>query len=154
MKTKHITALLVFVLTFTSSAALAGFFRVESDTTVYLSDADKISALLIQDIENGRQRNFEMADADTDYAFSTLDYVENSEAINDSDLPQDFQNAWHAHMNAWHKHANYLAKIEDEDETSEDVTISRNISEINRTWWEVLRVARRHGATIPREAYY
>lgn len=152
MNIKHITGLLAFVLTFALSATVAGFFKIQTDSAIYLSDGDKINALLVQDIENGRERDIDSSDSIAD---DTLEYVESSEVINDTDLPADFQNAWHAHLKTWHREAIILAKAENEEISQKnfDFIDSRNRAEIIRTWFEVLRIAQRHGAVIPPDAY-
>lgn len=158
MRTKRYTALLAFVLTFAMSAVIANFIKVEKGTVILWNDAksaQKITELLTQDIANGRDRMLlEDATSLDEYAISTLSYVENSESIDDSNLPADFQRAWRIHMRAWRNHSNFLlnGRI-----YSSNVRFSRvwlkNTREINDSWDRVLQIAQKHGAEIPAGAY-
>ncbi|MEK7723642.1 MAG: hypothetical protein AAB336_04785, partial [Acidobacteriota bacterium] len=89
-------------------------------------------------------------------AVRTNDYVSASENINVDGLPAEFQDAWQRHMQAWRNHTNYLneKRFDRGFNSNYDAISSDQINEINRTWWEVLRIARQNGAKIPRNAYY
>lgn len=168
MKTKHYTALFAFVATFAISATVAGFFKIEQGAFVLWDEtktAQKITELLSKDIANGRERIL-----NEDYAITTLSYVDNSESLDDSNLPSDFRQAWRAHMKAWRSHSDFLNNTPRYVEVSAHRTaneyrtanessrrvrklFSQNVNEINRTWSKVLKIAEKHGAEIPAGAY-
>lgn len=152
MKTKHILHLVAFVLTFAVSVTVAGAVKSFRG----LSSAESITKVLAQDINNGvtrrqtncRKANFELAQR-------TNGYVSASSRLDVSDLPSDFQNAWQKHMQAWRNHSNFLNEMSNYSNFNADYNeISiRQINEINRTWYEVLKVAGKHGAVIPDGAF-
>ena len=152
MKTKNILHLVAFVLTFAVSVSVAGVVKSFQG----LSAGEKIANVLTVDINNGLTRRINYKNSINYVADKTDEYVSASENINVSGLPEDFQAAWQKHMNAWRIHANYLNERKYSRELIEDFdAVSANQSnEINRTWYEVLRVARENGAKIPRNAYY
>ena len=109
------------------------------------------------------------------------EYVHASSTIDASDLPRDFQRAWRIHMKAWKKQADFLHKFElvfnneKSSKISDAVNLSDsadskvvyeaelaklsksyncNIMKINRTWYQVLRVAQRYGVEIDRSYFY
>lgn len=71
-------------------------------------------------------------------------YTDLSSAINVSQTPSDFQYAWKQHMDAWSKEVQ-LVRSRDlfEENKSED-----GLSEVNATWYQVLRIAKRYEAPI------
>lgn len=152
MKTKHYSALFAFTAAFAVSAVIAQFFKVEQGAVVFWNEtktAQKITRLLEQDIANGRERT-----SSRDYVITTLAYVDNSESIDDANLPSDFQRAWRRHMKAWRNHSDFL--IEGRGYRSKAQTERvwlKNVNEINRTWLRVLEIARKHHAEIPADAY-
>lgn len=152
MKTKHYTALFAFVATFAISATVAGFFKIEQGAFVLWDEtktAQKITELLSKDIANGRERIL-----NEDYAITTLSYVDNSESLDDSNLPSDFRQAWRTHMKAWRNHSNFLIEGRNYKSNAQIRRIwSKNTNEINRTWLKVLKIAEKHGAEIPAGAY-
>jgi len=153
MKTKQITTLAAFIVTFAISVTIANFFTIEQGAVVLRGNsrtAQQITTLLKQDIANGQDGYL-----NENYIISTFNYVNDSESIDDSNLPRDFQLAWRAHMRAWRKQANFL-ETKGSLEFSNAAFVraySVNRNEINRTWWEVLRIADKHGAEIPAGAY-
>lgn len=152
MKTKNILHLVAFVLTFAVSVSVAGVVKSFQG----LSTAEKITKVLTQDINNGFSRRTNCSNSRYDLAQKTDDYVSASESLEVNDLPKDFQIAWQKHMQAWRNHSNFLMKIKYSNENREidlDFIDSKNTNEINRTWWEVLRIAKRNGAVIPANAY-
>lgn len=148
-----------------------GMLREKAQHTAYKSWAENGST----DIKNGAHamRTFRGGVSEYVYASSTMD---------DSDLPRDFQRAWRIHMKAWKKHAGLLQKFEElefnnespsktsdavnlngadskvVDETTELAKLSKryncNIMKINRTWYQVLRIAQRYGVEIDRSYFY
>ena len=83
-------------------------------------------------------------------------YIE--KLLNYQNLPQDFQNAWIAHKEAWRNHSEFLNNVKDISGSElSDIknlpTLKQGDKEIDRTWFEVLRIARKYNATIPRNAY-
>jgi hypothetical protein len=149
MNMKHITALVTFALTFAVSVTIAGFFQVK----VSKSTAQKITQVLAQDIANGNVRTAKRCRKPAnELAVRTQNYVDASQSIDTEGLPGDFQAAWTRHMQAWRNHSDFLNSVESFDSDTQE-TDEYNIKEINRTWWEVLRIARKHGAEIPADAY-
>lgn len=151
MKTKHYTALFAFVATFALSAIIASFFTVEAAYSK-TETAQKITALLEQDVSNGTQRN-DFAYLE-EYALEVTDYVAQMDAIDDSNLPADFQNAWRDHKEAWHNHSVFLNE-ERYEMSKRDLRyiFQQHSDEIARTWYKTLRIAKQHGAAIPPNAY-
>lgn len=165
MKTKHILALVAFVATFFLSSLLVSKIlpkalayrqpqRVFSIRGCSVPTNQRITQLIQQDIDN--TNNFrDNYPSGLGLAARTENYVNASENLSYEDLPVEFQNAWLNHMRAWRKQANLYNTLESDD--VEDATIirmrSRNSEEINRTWWEVLRIAKQNGAIIPNGAY-
>lgn len=153
MKTKHILHLVTFVLTFAVSVTVAGAVK----SLRGLSTGEKITNVLSQDINNGfsrRQQNCRRGNFNL--AYKTNEYVNASSNLDVSDLPSDFRIAWQNHMQAWRIHSNYLTEVRNSGDFDEDYdeVSSRQINEINRTWYEVIRIARIHGAVIPQNAFY
>ncbi len=163
MKTRHITALVTFVVAFAFSAFLVALLRpptVSQTRKVIVNrgcrtpTAQRITQLLEQDINNGFTRR-DYISRQISLAVRTENYVGASENLSYEDLPANFQTAWQNHMNAWRKQADLLNTLEDDfsdDETTLRMS-SHYTNEINRTWWEVLRIAKEHGAMIPQGAY-
>jgi hypothetical protein len=84
---------------------------------------------------------------------SVARYVEESGSMDASDLPQDFQIAWEKHMDAWRDYSEYLDDLKNSSDTKlsyKDLHIAENPynREINRTWFEVLRIGETYGAYI------
>lgn len=162
MKTKHILALVTFVATFVFSSALVALLfpqpvkqvrNVVFNKGCKTTTAQRIFQLLQSDINNGSTRR-DWESNQRSLAARTEDYVSASERLSYEDLPMDFQAAWQKHIQAWRKQANLyntLDSDEFEDEAIERMS-NRNTDEINRTWYEVLRIARQHGAMIPQGA--
>jgi succinate dehydrogenase/fumarate reductase flavoprotein subunit len=152
MKTKNILHLVAFVLTFAVSVSVAGVVKSFQG----LSTGEKITNVLSQDINNGLSRRTNYKNSINYIAEKTDEYVSASEKLNVSGLPEDFQAAWQKHMQAWRIHADYLneRKYSREFNADYDAVSANQSNEINRTWYEVLRVARENGAKIPRNAYY
>lgn len=151
MKTKNILHLVTFVLTFAVSVTVAGVFKSFQGLTT----PEKITQVLTQDIDNGLNRRQDFTRDYNIYALATNDYVTNSESLDVSGLPADFQNAWQKHMQAWRTHSDFLNEARNSTEFSQDFRqiTSKQINEINRTWYEVIRIARSHKAIIPRNAF-
>lgn len=162
MKTKHILALVTFVATFVFSASLVAllFPKVVPQTRNVVSNhgcktttAQRITQLLQSDINNGSTRR-DWESNQRSLSARTEDYVSASERLGYEDLPMDFQAAWQKHMQAWRKQANLYNTLDSDefkDKAIERMS-ARNTEEINRTWFEVLRIARQHGAMIPQGA--
>ncbi|HXH70143.1 MAG TPA: hypothetical protein VNI60_07425 [Pyrinomonadaceae bacterium] len=149
---KFITAVVVFSITFGFSTVLAGLFAENNQT------GQKISSLLQEDIQNGQEMEEMYRFASSlDYAEAVSEYVANSQAIDDTNLPADFRFAWQAHMAAWRTHANFLNRSDcmrkrmSEEEISQ-ILIAQKY-EIMTTWMNVLRIGIKYGAVIPPNAY-
>ncbi len=173
---KIILGFIAFILTFGFSTSLVGllFGFPQPNTASYLSTksnsqvAQKIEGLLKRDVQNGVSRHsladrlyqsgetFESIYSDADFRSAALKYVQTSAGMSDADLPLDFQYAWRDHMKAWQKQAAYIRTFENtRDFESDNVSISPadNTTEINETWYQVLRIAQRYGVVIDRSYF-
>ncbi|MEZ5344458.1 MAG: hypothetical protein R2681_02785 [Pyrinomonadaceae bacterium] len=174
---KIILGFVAFLLTFGLSSTLVGLifgFPQETNTSqVYQlrsdsSTARRIESLLRRDVRNGEARhriavqayrdlrNDESLYADAKYRLTVLRYVENSSSMSDAGLPRDFQYAWREHMDAWKKQAAYVRskeRVNEEFNAESESVYSDNTSEINETWYQVLRIAQRYGVEID-ESFY
>ncbi len=153
MKLKFITAIVAFSITFGFSTALAGLFKEDNPT------GQKISSLLERDIQNGQEMEqiAHLVASPFELAAKVGEYVDDSQAIDDADLPADFRFAWRTHMEAWRAHANFLSRSDCMRKRMSGEEISQTIdsqkSEIDATWLNVLRIGKRYGAVIPANAY-
>lgn len=177
MRNKRLIAgIIAFIGTFAVSVGLVwllfGFPAKPTYTYIYSRHncserhESAIYSLLQRDINNGRERDmrsFRTVDwEDTgnsrysikNHADSVAGYVNYSSSMDTSDLPQDFQIAWQKHMNAWRDYSNYLNDLKESSADSEmnedgfEASENRYTNEINRTWYEVLRIGRTYGAYI------
>lgn len=132
--------------------------RYQSETAL------SISSLLRQDTNNGRERDRELRRVLTDrrvpfgepnfndYAEIVDEYVNTSESLGTSGLPVDFHNAWDEHLKAWRDYRDFLNEMKDFDRMSNSSTEklerleNKYSTEIDQTWYKVLRVGRNHGA--------
>ncbi|HEX8248564.1 MAG TPA: hypothetical protein VF599_10355 [Pyrinomonadaceae bacterium] len=180
MRSKAVLSIIAFLAAFGISVALTprqskpGFAPYASRGGCAKTEtARRITNLLERDIQYGvvldrkmsqlRQNGYSR-DSETYYvnfARLTNEYVTASESIDDSDLPSDFKAAWREHMKAWRVQADFL------NETSYDAPRKRSYgigsgpgksyseqnNEINNTWFETLRIARKYDAYIPPGAY-
>ncbi len=150
---KFITAVVAFSITFGFSTVLAGLLGENNQT------GQKISSLLERDIANGQEMEeiSRFAYSPFEYAEVVTGYVDNSQAIDDTNLPPDFRIAWQTHMQAWRTHANFLnpSNCKKKKMSAAEIPhlITKQKYEITTTWLDVLRIARRHGAVIPFNAY-
>jgi hypothetical protein len=153
MKMKFITAIVAFSITFGFSTVLAGLLGENNET------AQKISSLLKQDIANGQRMDnaYQLGWSSFQYAKMVSDYVDKSQAIDDTNLPADFRIAWQAHMQAWNTHANFLSRSScmKKKMTAEEISqiTKEHKYEITTTWLDVLRIASKYDAVIPYNAY-
>jgi hypothetical protein len=153
MKMKFITAIVAFSITFGFSTVLAGLLGENNET------AQKISSLLKQDIANGYEMDavYQATPSSFQFAKAVSDYVDKSQAIDDTNLPADFRIAWQAHMQAWNTHANFLSRNScmKKKMTTEEISqiTTEHKYEITTTWLDVLRIARKYDAVIPYNAY-
>jgi hypothetical protein len=164
MKMKYITAAFAFAVTFGFSVLVIGipqenyairFFAIRADNET----GRQISFLLQRDDDNGREMdaNFKFAPSPARFAEAVNQYVNDSEKIDDANLPLDFRNVWLEHLKAWRAQADFLkqSNLSDEKITEAEFlqTYRYQNAEIRRTWFDVLDVARDYGAVIPRNAY-
>ena len=153
MKMKFITAIVAFSITFGFSTVLAGLLGENNET------AQKISSLLKQDIANGQRMDQAYYSGWSSFQFAKVvsDYVDKSQAIDDTNLPADFRIAWQAHMQAWNTHANFLNRTNcvKKKMSAEEIShlTTEHKYEIMTTWLDVLRIARKYDAAIPYNAY-
>jgi hypothetical protein len=167
--TRTITTIVAFVATFIFSAGLTRIiFPAPAIQYVYIDrpqyiehSSNEIESFLLRDIANGESRMDEtssLRDMDEDYfakyADSVMDYSDASASMNADNFPQDFQAAWHFHMKAWRNYADFLAiqanapagkRMKNADFQKGESNLN---AEINRTWFEVLRIGRTHGSYI------
>lgn len=153
MKMKFITAVAAFSITFGFSTVLAGLLGENNQT------GQKISSLLERDIANGEEMEeiSRFAYSPFEYTEVVTEYVDNSQAIDDTNLPADFRFAWQTHMRAWRAHANFLSRNDYIKKKMSAGEISKIMIEqkyeILTTWMNVLKIARRYDAVIPFDAY-
>lgn len=174
---KFISGFTAFILTFVLSVSLVGllfgFPKVENSQHIFQLRTNnsiakyKIKSLLKRDVfRNGFARSnkirsiegyHSMSDAELysndTYRQAMNEYFIKSSSMNDSNLPGDFQYAWRKHMQAWQKQVTYLNSINDSSYTDyrsnpDYSRYSDNTSEINETWYQVLRIAERYGLEI------
>ncbi len=167
--TRTITTIVAFVATFIFSAGLTRIiFPAPAIQYVYIDrpqfierDTNEIESFLLQDITNGESRMDETSslrgideDYFAEYADSVMEYSDASSSMNADNFPQDFQVAWHLHMKAWLNYADFLAiqanapagkRMKNADFQKGERSLT---NEIDRTWFEVLRIGRTHGAYI------
>lgn len=155
MRVKKILSLIAFAFAFTLSTSLVGL-TFDSGT------AEKVSNFLQQDVQNGLNRDAEIYSLQADdltsyspeYVSVLKDYVNESGALDETGLPQDFQVAWLKHMRAWHNFNDFLTNSRNAKNGSEYRKLyKKHNREITVTWNEVLNVSQKHGATIPDGAY-
>lgn len=160
---KYITAVVSFAVTFGLSVLLIGVpersfsfqpFEIQADNET----AVQISFLLQQDDDNGREMeaSYRMPLASLEFSQATNQYVSQSEAIDDTQLPADFRLVWQAHIKAWRTHADFLRRNSLSNQPMSRCEFSRTYNkqnqEITRTWRNVLEVAEEYGADIPEGA--
>ncbi len=86
----------------------------------------------------------------SEYSVFVKRYVDKSERLNDSGLPAEFQESWREHMKAWRDYSNFLNKQKYGSFSNvefNDYDIEFN-NEINRTWYNTLRIGESHGASF------
>ncbi|HZH34232.1 MAG TPA: hypothetical protein VEX64_05290 [Pyrinomonadaceae bacterium] len=174
MKTKLITTLIAFATTFGFSTLMMEFVKEKrAPQTHYLTTQiryhseteQKILKLLRQDIKNGLERRSKlshMEDVDfstaallNDYAEATAEYAYKSSSIDETGIPADFQFAWRRHMKAWRDYADFLDETRNLSENQrremdlDEMDFEKSL-EINQSWREVLRTARKYGASLSR----
>jgi hypothetical protein len=152
MRIKTIISTAAFVIAFIFSTAFANLF---------VTTADKISAFIIQDENNGRyvsektyvlgrNRNASISD----YAEIIEEYVDDANDMDANDLPADFQLAWSEHTKAWREYSYFLNKtarpLYNDDLSPKELQKLDDFHnrKISKTWDEVLRVGSRYGAYI------
>lgn len=172
--TRIIVGIITFIVTFAVSVGLVwllfGFpakptYTISSRHNCSERHANAIYSFLQRDINNGRgrdSRSFRTIDWENaensgysikNHADSVAEYVNDSSSMDASGLPQDFQTAWKNHMNAWRDYSEFLNEKKDSSKSylnEEDFAEFENPynAEINRTWYEVLRIGRTYGAYI------
>ncbi len=172
--TRFITAIIAFAGTFAVSVGLVwllfGFPVKEvvnySHHNCSQRHADAIYSHLQRDIGNGRERdeksfrannreeNDESGYSVLFHASSVAEYADQSGSLDTSNLPQDFQIAWHKHMDAWRNYSEFLTdmkEVADDGKISQknfEILQNRYTNEVDRTWYEVLRISRNYGAFV------
>jgi len=184
MRSKTILSAAAFTLAFALSAAFASLFITKTQTasdyfqvnghksTSCFKDhsksvtADKISALIREDRNNGRERDRKTYRGAEDvhplftssgfsvYAEAVEQYVDESSSMRTNDLPSDFQVEWREHMKAWRDYSDFLNRMkkssnrnafsEEELENTDDF----HSREITRTWHLVLQSGRSYSANV------
>ena len=182
MRSKALLSIIAFLAAFGISVAVTpraskpGFAPYVKRGCAQTETTRKITNLLQNDIENGVARDRKLReirlegfsrDSETYYVNfvkQTDEYVTASENIDDSELPADLRAAWREHLKAWRTHADFLNKngytppqertygIGSGEGSLRNIYREQN-NEINNTWYEVLRIARKYDAYIPPGAY-
>ncbi len=174
---KFISGFTAFILTFVLSVSLVGllfgFPKVENTQQIFQLRTNNsiakymIKSLLKRDVfRNGyaarnKIRSIEgystMSDADLHrneiYRQAINEYFIKSSSMNDSNLPRDFQYAWRKHMQAWQKHVTYVNSIHENNysdyRNNPDYSkYSDDTTDIDETFYQVLRIAERYGLEI------
>jgi len=171
---KLILGIIAFTLTFGLSTTLVGLVfgfpktvsspHIKLRTTSHVT-ARKIKSLLIRDDRIGNyrsrqilryQKNSGLGETEIFgslvYSQSVSFYVSKASGINDAGLPRDFQYAWRNHMKAWRAKAGYLEsrKTLSDYESIFSAEYKNNDKQIQRTWYQVLRIAERYGVNTDR----
>jgi hypothetical protein len=167
--TRFIAGIIAFIGTFAVSVGLVWLFfgfPVKQTTSTYTysnhncrnRQAGALYSFLQRDISNGRERDVQSFPKNNGYSIKThadsvAQYVEESGSMDASGFPREFQNAWREHMDAWRSYSEFLNERKNSSRTKvngENLEKLENPynTEINRTWDEVLRIARRHGADV------
>jgi hypothetical protein len=181
MRSKAVLSIIAFLAAFGISVAVTPR-APKSTVSPYVKrscasqseTALRITKLLSQDIDNGRLRNEKIESFGRDdvsrraylvnFVIATDEYADASASIDDSDLPQDFKNAWREHMTAWRNQSDFLNEYKTVSYRRGDGIGSGNTEfprrqyaeqnkEISDTWHKVLRVARSYNAYVPAGAY-
>lgn len=164
-----ILGIIAFTLTFGLSSTLVGLIfgfpqpNVRSVSSHHKHSSaykHKIRRLISKDVSNGRVRNIERFRLyrnlgseeslfrSSEYHQTVRKYYEKSVSMNTASLPEDFNYAWRKHMEEWQKQADYLKAVQ-AGEVSRSSSVSSgyydNTDEINRTFDQVLRIAKRYG---------
>ena len=122
--------------------------------------AGKIEDFLRRDVSNGNARdrksyrlgkNFDSPLNASFPRYNAIieEYAGTMTDLDESQLPQDFQNAWREHVSAWSDYSEFLnnsAKAGATNVEHFDRARNRYDDEISSTWYEVLRVGRAYGA--------
>ena len=159
-----ILGIIAFTLTFGLSATLVGvlFGFPQPEVKPFVTTSkynsvhkNKIKSLLRRDVRNGNMREQAFTGREghisrynsPEYGKAVNDYYIKSSSMNDSMLPDDFKYAWREHMKAWKNQAEYSNSLKDEHYQENDSVrkYSDNTGEVNRTWYQVLRIAERYG---------
>jgi hypothetical protein len=168
--TRTVTTIVAFIATFIFSAGLTRIIfpapvvqYVYIDRPQYIEQSsNEIELFLLQDISNGESRmdrTSSLRDMNDEeyfavFADSVMEYSDTSMSMNADNFPQDFQAAWHFHMKAWRNYAEFLAiqenapagkRMKKADFQKGESSLN---AEINRTWFEVLRISRNYGADV------
>ena len=170
--TKIFISAVAFIAAFVFSVVFVGLLFGSSQSSshfVYKKNcsqqyAENISALIRQDVKNGRTRGKKLYQIDkdfrppftnptfADYSGAVTEYVDASHSIYAGNLPHDFQYAWREHLRAWRNYSDFLESMKYASEQSKQfeeetgISDARYSQEINRTWDEVLRIAREYNA--------
>ena len=177
MRSKKLLSITAFFAAFVFSAAFAGLFIDNSaaSTTYFNHDhtncfhlqydtvtADAIDDLLRRDINNGEARFRQLEAIDDsfnppfgtssmdDYANIVEDYSDESSSMDDGNLPRDVRQAWRKHMKAWNNYTEFLKAADNLDYSDEELKIKdlQYGNEINRTWYNMLRISRSYGSYV------
>lgn len=175
MNTRIIAAALAFFTTFGFSSLLMRFAynQPEQQTSrwIYRKPVNKqVLRFLERDIRNGQQRLAGLSQPEgfytpfvsrfdlIEYSNAVSDYVNKSNSMDDSELPQDLRAAWREHMRAWMGYRNLLKEFQSYSARDfEDYGVERmhedRTDEIDRTWFKVLRIAGDNYGAYPANAY-
>ncbi len=169
MRIKTILSTTAFIIAFGFSTAFASLFISENtfNLTSFLKyksstpSAAPISALIREDVRNGRRldRMFYGSDENprfpsAEFVAAVKEYVDDSSRIKACHLPLDFQTKWREHMKAWREYSEFLDRTSNSsnrDNLSSEAF--ENFEElhsrdINHTWREVLQTGTEYGADV------
>ena len=184
MRSKTILSTAAFIVAFAASAAFANLFITKTQTVSdyvpvsnykstscfkdrhKLVTANKISALIQEDNSNGRTKDKKSYRVDeklrlssdvsnfSEYADAVEQYVDDSSSIKVSDLPNDFQVEWRAHMKTWRDYSEFLDRMK--ESSNREVLSGEEIKEIDdfhsrkidRTYQVVLQTGANYGANV------
>lgn len=171
MRSRSLISAVAFITAFAFSAAFAGLFidknAYQTKTNCFhykIQTAAAITNFVQQDIRNGQKRESKLYGSlnegfypftswsIAEYAETVESYADDSGSMSYSHLPPDFQIKWREHMRAWRDYSNFLNRMKKHPHKLERERVHHlryeYSREINKTWYEVLRVGRTYGAEV------
>ncbi|MCW5958827.1 MAG: hypothetical protein KIS76_01620 [Pyrinomonadaceae bacterium] len=164
---RSVLSTLVFALTFGSSVLLVGLiFGFPSFTgklffTNSLSAEERVAVRIERLLERDRrnaivrdmrilrlERSLDRTATPADYAGIIDLYATDIERIDSKRVPHEFRSSWKAHVKAWREYSLFLNSVNAsyDFESVYSRENDRLSGEIERTWYETLKVGRLHGS--------